>query len=269
VSGIKWHEVTWYSKLGAIILFLGVVPALCFYIGTQYQLTKQATLDAPSTSQNLATLPPAQDVIATTTGEKIPGADPATFVALNKVYGKDAYHVYGIFTDEENAPLPIFGADLASFQVMSGGYAKDVNYVYWDSRMVKGADPKTIISFGELPYAKDNSKVYWRTWAIVPALDPSTFTPIDTTYVKDVRGIYFICPGGDCVIKIEGADPQTFEVVRAGVGWQQYSKDKKNVYYKGKIIAGADTSTFQAVPNQNNYDSQDKNRKYKWGQIVQ
>jgi hypothetical protein len=38
---IKWHEVTWYSKLGAIILFLGVVPVLCFYIGTQYELTQQ------------------------------------------------------------------------------------------------------------------------------------------------------------------------------------------------------------------------------------
>jgi len=40
-SGIKWHEVTWYSKLGALILFLGVVPALSFYIGIQYQLTRE------------------------------------------------------------------------------------------------------------------------------------------------------------------------------------------------------------------------------------
>ena len=35
--GIKWNEVTWYSKLGAIILFIFVVPALAFYIGMQYQ----------------------------------------------------------------------------------------------------------------------------------------------------------------------------------------------------------------------------------------
>jgi hypothetical protein len=34
---IKWNEVTWYSKWGAIILFLGIVPVLCFYIGIQYQ----------------------------------------------------------------------------------------------------------------------------------------------------------------------------------------------------------------------------------------
>lgn len=42
--GIKWHEVTWYSKLGAAVLFLGVVPALCFYIGVQYKFVFFETL---------------------------------------------------------------------------------------------------------------------------------------------------------------------------------------------------------------------------------
>jgi len=36
---IEWNKVTWYSRLGALILFLGIVPVLTFYIGTQYQLT--------------------------------------------------------------------------------------------------------------------------------------------------------------------------------------------------------------------------------------
>ena len=40
-TGIKWHEVTWYSKLGAIVLFCGIVPALAFYIGMQYQSVQQ------------------------------------------------------------------------------------------------------------------------------------------------------------------------------------------------------------------------------------
>jgi hypothetical protein len=46
-SGIKWNEVTWYSKLGAIILFLAVVPTLCFYIGMQYELTQQSIVNRP------------------------------------------------------------------------------------------------------------------------------------------------------------------------------------------------------------------------------
>jgi len=36
---IKWNEVTWYSKLLAVILFLLVVPYLTFYIGKEYQKT--------------------------------------------------------------------------------------------------------------------------------------------------------------------------------------------------------------------------------------
>ena len=34
---IKWNKVTWYSRLVTLILFLGVFPALTFYIGTQYE----------------------------------------------------------------------------------------------------------------------------------------------------------------------------------------------------------------------------------------
>lgn len=32
---MKFNEVTWYSKLAAIIFFIGVLPALTFYIGVQ------------------------------------------------------------------------------------------------------------------------------------------------------------------------------------------------------------------------------------------
>ena len=40
MSNIKWHEVTWYSWWGAIVLFLVVVPILAFVIGTKYQEVK-------------------------------------------------------------------------------------------------------------------------------------------------------------------------------------------------------------------------------------
>jgi hypothetical protein len=36
---IKLNEVTWYSKLAAVIFFIGVLPVLTFYIGIQYQKT--------------------------------------------------------------------------------------------------------------------------------------------------------------------------------------------------------------------------------------
>ena len=37
---IKFNEVTWYSKLGAIIVLFIIVPAVSFYLGNYYQETK-------------------------------------------------------------------------------------------------------------------------------------------------------------------------------------------------------------------------------------
>jgi hypothetical protein len=34
---LKWHEVTWYSKLGAALVLFGFLPALSFIIGRQIQ----------------------------------------------------------------------------------------------------------------------------------------------------------------------------------------------------------------------------------------
>ena len=36
MNNIKFHEVTWYSKLAAIIFFIGVLPVIAFCIGKQY-----------------------------------------------------------------------------------------------------------------------------------------------------------------------------------------------------------------------------------------
>jgi hypothetical protein len=40
---IKWNKVTWYSKAGAVILFLIVVPAITFKIGREFESTIQVT----------------------------------------------------------------------------------------------------------------------------------------------------------------------------------------------------------------------------------
>jgi hypothetical protein len=39
---IPWHKVTWYTKLGALLLFVVVVPIISFYIGREYQKTIEA-----------------------------------------------------------------------------------------------------------------------------------------------------------------------------------------------------------------------------------
>ena len=43
MGSIKWNEVTWYSRLIAIVFFLGVVPAIAFDIGSQIgQMSSEA-----------------------------------------------------------------------------------------------------------------------------------------------------------------------------------------------------------------------------------
>ena len=40
---IKFNEVTWYSRLAAILVFVGGLPVLAFYIGATYQKTIEAS----------------------------------------------------------------------------------------------------------------------------------------------------------------------------------------------------------------------------------
>jgi hypothetical protein len=44
---ITFTEVTWYSKLAAVIFFLGVLPVLTFYIGMKYQEVISITAVTP------------------------------------------------------------------------------------------------------------------------------------------------------------------------------------------------------------------------------
>lgn len=54
---IPWNEVTWYSRLGALVLFLVIVPILAFVIGEKYQevkdLQQYRTEQLPSTDLGL------------------------------------------------------------------------------------------------------------------------------------------------------------------------------------------------------------------------
>ena len=47
---IKFNEVTWYSKLAALIFFLIALPTLTFYMGVEYQKTAQMLAESAVTS---------------------------------------------------------------------------------------------------------------------------------------------------------------------------------------------------------------------------
>jgi len=39
---IEWNAITWYSRIATIVVFIGILPILNFYIGLKYQETTQA-----------------------------------------------------------------------------------------------------------------------------------------------------------------------------------------------------------------------------------
>ena len=49
---IKWNEYTWYSKLLAVLFFIGVLPAWTFYVGVQYEQTVTLLTQTNSVQQN-------------------------------------------------------------------------------------------------------------------------------------------------------------------------------------------------------------------------
>ncbi|MEN9649131.1 MAG: hypothetical protein RL094_98 [Candidatus Parcubacteria bacterium] len=53
---IKWNEVTWYSRIAALIFFLLILPIWAFILGNKYQLAK-SSLQQPVMVQTNDTCP--------------------------------------------------------------------------------------------------------------------------------------------------------------------------------------------------------------------
>lgn len=72
---INWHEVTPFSRMLALILFVGVIPVLFFYLGMQYQQLEEtkSVMQAygfPRLEHYSKITPEPADVAATSTAEE-------------------------------------------------------------------------------------------------------------------------------------------------------------------------------------------------------
>ena len=172
-------------------------------------------------------------------GEKIKDVKIKNFEKLGKNYWKNDNKIY--YRDEK-----IENADIMSFKVLNEYFAKDKNSVYSGSR-----------SLG-----------FWKDGKIK---DPETFEFLSekieysSFYGKDKYNVYYIeiiqsdCLGTDASIryeihKIEGINKDKVKFLN-----KKFIKDDKNIYFKGKILEGADYNTFEVLPNG---DGKDKNQSY-------
>lgn len=223
------------------------------------------------------------------TDHKITGADYQTFTYVGGRFAKDKNYVY-VARDR------IEGADPATFQVLNNSYAKDKHSAYSRQHVIPNADLKTFdvfiknVSRDERmnscyteEYAKDRHAVYYGS-AVIEGADPASFSllkgPIySPCYAKDKNSLFY---GSQ---KINNADPSSFEYMN-----EFYSKDRSSVYYTGHydidwcinhggaskvcIITDADSATFKVLDSMQgcglncSFDGQDKNHKYREGEIV-
>jgi hypothetical protein len=241
-SGIKWDEVTWYSKLGATILFIGVVPTLCFYIGTQYELTQGAVVSPSSVVAN-SFVKKSSSITPSFQNQWQPISSTTKDWSIEN--GKIYYAGY-VYANPDEGHVLVKG-DINTFVVSTirTDYSKDKYNVFVCADMTAGetgvpVDPATFnILKSDTSYATDKNGVYFLDSVkegcggaeMIPNADPVTFAPLDDLYAKDNGHVYFL--GSE----VQGADAASFKLFDSSkYGGGVDAQDKYNDYFQGKPL---------------------------------
>jgi|GEM_PF-3476791 hypothetical protein len=240
---VQWNTITWYSRLGAIILFIGIVPVLCFYIGTQYELViSMPTIPVQNTSATMSDGQMGSNLsghwifVSGTAGPnavKIKGSDNSTYEDIYTSQGS-----VGKYTSGGKTLQVLYAPDGSATE-----YAKDKNGVYFEGGPL-----------GQFDFSGDAP-------VLIPlaGVDPSTFNVFfdnqgqPTSYSKDKNAVYYTRCGdqGCATVVVDGADPSTFESIYSTTppigDIDSYGKDKIHVFDGDQIISGADPVTFSVI----------------------
>ncbi len=238
---------------------------------------------------------------------RIPGADAATFVALDEHHAKDRQRVWFADTYRDGKEYfmivhervdAIAGADPASFRVLGNNYARDDARLYYEGNPFTVRDARTfaLLDYG---FARDAVTGYYDRVEIADS-EGATFAVQGAHYAKDRRHVWFAETASDGgarrpyvrAVRLPGADAATFRVlearyaVDAGQAWYDdraisrnaaafaflaydYAKDADTVFYRGRPVVGADAATFvPLVPPTDTADARDAKGMYLQGERV-
>ncbi|MEO5889323.1 MAG: DKNYY domain-containing protein [Ferruginibacter sp.] len=192
----------------------------------------------------------------------IAGSKGRTFELIDRNFAKDTAHIYYYgYTGEGQHNICILPCDRQSFEIIDYRYSKDNVNVFFLGFIVKGADAPT---FKLLPndYTKDKNTVYFRERKI-EGVDPATFEVYkendevghDVVFARD-KSVVFMDDK-----KVKDAEVATFKVLG-----ENYGSDSKYVFYKTRIVKGANPASFKVYPHDvGNADSEDATNKYHEG----
>lgn len=210
--------------------------------------------------------------------KKIEGVDKNTFEltydfgsVVNEYYSKDKNNVY-----YENKKLK--GIDVKTFRKINrlvdnfliedknGFYIveKDGNVTLIDSKEVDIENLSQLAIKTNL-YHDNNSMYFVRNHKLVkikdaPKVDPYNLWTYNEKYINKNDIVYYLDTDEETFKKLEKAENHEFRVY----GNTEYAKGKKNVYFRGKILSGADYTSFDMKYNQEKdvYEIRDKNKVY-------
>ena len=210
--------------------------------------------------------------------KKIEGADKNTFEltydfksVVNGYYSKDKNNVY-----YENKKLK--GIDVKTFKKVSrlvdnfliedknGFYIveKDGSLAPIDSKEVDIENLSQLAIKTNLYHDKD-SMYFVKNHKLVkikdaPKVDPYNLSTYNDKYINKYDVVYYLDTDEGAFKKLEKAESHQFRAY----GDTEYAKGKKNVYFKGKVLAGADYASFDMKYNHEKgvYEIKDKNKVY-------
>jgi len=167
-------------------------------------------------------------------------AVPVSFVSINEGYAKDSKRGYF-----KGIGFPV--KDVTSLAFLEGEFVKDQYQVYFRQRPVKDADVNTFRVLN-MCYARDTAQIFYYGFHSdlyngihkIPC-KAASFSMLEYPYSKDDESVF-------CVYtKIAGADVNSFSVIG-----NSFSKDINHVYMESKMLKDADAATFMIVPHDEN-----------------
>ncbi len=210
--------------------------------------------------------------------KKIEGVDKNTFEltydfgsVVNEYYSKDKNNVY-----YENKKLK--GIDVKTFKKISrlvdnfliedknGFYIveKDGSIAPIDSKEVDIENLSQLAIKTNLYHDKD-SMYFVKNHKLVkikdaPKVDPYNLSTYNDKYINKYDVVYYLDTDEGAFKKLEKAESHEFRAY----GDTEYAKGRRNVYFKGKVLTGADYESFDMKYNHEKgvYEIKDKNKIY-------
>ena len=210
--------------------------------------------------------------------KKIEGADKNTFEltydfgsVVNGYYSKDKNNVY-----YENKKLK--GIDVKTFKKINrlvdnfliedknGFYIveKDGSIALIDGKEVDIENLSQLAIKTNLYHDKD-SMYFVKNHKLVkikdaPKVDPYNLSTYNDKYINKYNVVYYLDTDEGAFRKLEKAESHQF----SAYGDTEYAKGRKNIYFKGKILADADYESFGMKYNHEKdvYEIRDKNKVY-------